>query len=380
MANDLTNVMPKILARGLMALRERVIMPQLVNSDYSNDAAQKGDVINVPVPTAKTATDVTASNTPPSPADYTPDTVAITMDNWKHSDFHLTDKDMVEIDKNRHFVPMAMDESVRAIANAINTSLMDQYVSVYGFTGTPGTTPFASDVSDITAARKILNQQLCPLDMRRGVVDFEAEAEMLSLAAFRDASQSSDSDVIINGQIGRKFGFDWYADDHVPLHTAGTASGATTDDSGYAVGVKTVTLDSAGTGTIVVGDIITFAGDDQTYTVTSGDADVSNGGTISFEPGLKVAIETSTHAITVKGNHRVNLAFHRDAFAFAMRPLMSSDVDAQLGNRILSMQDPVSGLVMRLEVSRQYKQTVWDLDCLWGVKCVRPELATRIAG
>jgi hypothetical protein len=81
--------------------------------------------------------------------------------------------------------------------------------------------------------------------------------------------------------------------------TKGTASGATTDTTGYATTTTTITLASAGTGTIIVGDIITFDGDTTKYTVTAGDADVSGGGTVTFTPGLAVAIETSAHAITV---------------------------------------------------------------------------------
>ena len=42
--------------------------------------------------------------------------------------------------------------------------------------------------------------------------------------------------------------------------------------------------------------------------------------------------------------------------------------------------DPQTGITLRLEVSRQYKQVVWEFDLLWGSKLIRPELATRIAG
>jgi hypothetical protein len=81
--------------------------------------------------------------------------------------------------------------------------------------------------------------------------------------------------------------------------TKGTAADATTDATGYATTTTTVALASAGTGTILFGDIITFDGDATKYTVTAGDADVSDGGNITFTPGLVVAIETSAHAITV---------------------------------------------------------------------------------
>jgi len=69
---------------------------------------------------------------------------------------------------------------------------------------------------------------------------------------------------------------------------------------------------------------------------------------------------------------------HRDAFAFAQRPLLTESDG--LGSRIMTMTDPMTGISLRLEVTRQYKQTVWDLDILFGAKLVRRELATRLAG
>jgi len=159
-----------------------------------------------------------------------------------------------------------------------------------------------------------------------------------------------------------------------------TGPWATTDATGYAAGVKTVTLDSAGTGAILAGDVITFAGDSQTYVVTTGDADVSGGGTIVFEPGLKTAITTSATAITLKASHVVNLAFHRDAFALAMRAPDDALKEVFNPDNSYTMQDHVTGLIMRLEIIRMYKQIMWEVDCLWGAKLIRREYACRIAG
>jgi len=400
MSNTLTNVMPKILARGLMSLRERVIMPALINSDYANDAAKKGDVINVPIPVAQTASDVTPSNTPPAPADKTPDTVAIPLDQWKHSDFHLTDEELGQIDENEHFIPMQMGEAVKALANAVNQNIWDKYkegvAGSAGFAATLGSgsttdasDPLSSDTSAIVNARKLLNQQLCPLDMRNCVLNFNAEANALALAAFRDASQKGDNQTVVKGAMGELFGIDFYADDHVPIHTAGTL----TDGSGtphkalvngaLTAGAKTMDIDSTSlSGTVEPGDVFMFAGHSQPYCVTNTStltAATNALAGITFAPALTAAV-ANNEAVYFAPDHAVNMAFHKNAFAFATRPLTALTVDRELGNRILSMQDPLSKLTLRLEVSRQYKQTVWDLDILWGAKLVRPELATRIAG
>jgi len=386
MANTLTNIMPKILAAGLMALRERAVMPRLVNADYSRDAAMKGNTIDVPVPVAQTATNVTPAAVPPTPGDTTPGVVQITLDQWKKTNFHLTDKELTEIDRNRHFVPMQVGEAARALANAINADIFSKYVGVYGYAGTAGTTPFASTVGAATALRKVLNEQLCPLSMRRGVVDFAAEANMLALSPFSDAEKVASAGVKIDGEIGRKFGLDWAADDAVPSHTAGTITTGLAAKAATAqpIGTKAVVCTTAavtGACALLAGDIITFAGDTQTYVLTANatQAVAATDVTVNVEPGLKVAL-AGGEAVTVKADHVVNLGFHRDAFALAMRPIAQSTSELSLGNEIMVMQDPVTGIPLRLEVMRQYKQVTWEFDVLWGSALVRPELAARLAG
>lgn len=83
--------------------------------------------------------------------------------------------------------------------------------------------------------------------------------------------------------------------------TVGTASGATTNASGYAVGATSLTLASAGTGTVLAGDRVRFGSSPYRYTVTAGDTDVSNGGTLTLaSPGLLEAIPAVATAITVE--------------------------------------------------------------------------------
>ena len=389
MANTLTNIMAKILARGLMTLREQAVMPRLVNGSYSSEAAQFGATIDVPIPTVREATDVAPSAAPVQGANSAPAMVQIQLNKWKKSDFFLTDKDMLEIDKNRHFMPMSVSEAIRSLANKVNSDLLAEYKGIYGYTGTAGTTPFATTASDAINARKVLHQQLAPRSDRRGVVSYDAEANMLALAAFQDVDKAGDNSVKLEGEVGRKFGINWYADDQIPTHTstaltagAATVNGAHAASAGSTDGGRTGTVSIAkatNAAPLVQGDIITLAGDTQTYVVLADVTLAVGNTTVSIAPALKSA-KAGAEAVTLKASHVVNLAFHRDAFAFANRPLVSSTQGMSLGNEILSMTDPQTGISLRLEVSRQNKQVLWEFDILYGVKLVRPELATRIAG
>jgi len=351
MANDLTNIMAKILARGLMVLREQATMPRIVNGDYSDEASKKGATIDVPISSGKTASDVVPSVTKPVSTDSAPGLVQIALDNWKQVDFSMSDKDMVEVDKNEHFMPLEMGEAIRALSNVVNVDILNEYQGVYGYVGTAGTTPFASTVTDATNARKVLMQQLAPKSERRGVLDFESEANALSLAPFSDADKIGTNQIRIEGEIGRKYGIDWYADDAILTHTAGTleGQGGVIGDPA-SVGASTVTVRSASTiGNINIGDVFTFTGDTQTYVALTTVSAIVSGTAqnVRIDPPLKIAL-ASSEAVTIKPSHVVNMAFHRDAFAFANRPLVQSTTDSALGSKIISMTDPITGISLRL--------------------------------
>lgn len=374
MANDLTTLLPKILARGLSVLRERCAITQYVNFNYDGKATEKGDQIVVPVSSARTSSDVTPGPVPSNAQDSAMDQVIVPIDQWKHADFQLTDRELTRIAMERDFFPLQAQEAVKSLANTFNEYIWNLYPQVGGFVGTAGTTPFGSTPADAINARKVLHRQLCPRTDRAGILDLDAEAAALALSAFQDVDKAGDTSTKREGEIGRKFGINWMSDDYVPTHVSGAASGYLAN-GGAAVGAKTVTIDT-GSGAFNVGDIVTFAGHPATdsYAVVSsvGGASATQ---ITLSTPLRVAVADNA-ALGFKADHVVNMAFHRDAFAVVMRPLATAGDNPD----IVSMQDPLTGLTMRLERIRGYKQTMFDFDILYGGKIVRPEYAVRIAG
>lgn len=382
MSNTFTNIIPQLLAQGLMALRENAIMARIVNTDYGRDAAEQGDAITVPIPSAVTAVDVTAAITPPANADQTPAKVTIDLDNWKEAPFYLTDKQMHEVANG--WIPKQASEAIRSLINAMDSSMLALYKGIYGiYPATTSNRPMAS-ILDATGMRKVMHQNLAPNSDRHVVLDPAAEAEALGLTQFGDSTFSGSVDAILKGELNMKLGAQWWMNQNVPTHTAGagiTTGAIAKASTAQAIGLKSVvctTAASTGAIAFLEGDIITFAGSTQTHVVTADvtEASAATDFTVAIEPGLKVALAGSEALTFDDASGVVNLMLHRDAIALATRPL----ADATMGLGAISMSDvdPISGLALRVEVTRQHKQTRFSYDMLWGTDLVRRGSACRL--
>ena len=379
MANTIDEVLPKLLAQGLMALRENVVLPRLVNRGYEELAGQKGNIINVPIPSAIGARDVSPSSSAATNQDFSPTSAPVTLDFWKEATFHLSDSDMVSAMNGT--IPMQASEAVKALANAVDSYIIGKAKGIYGLAGTAGSAPFDGSLTVAVSARQLLNEQLAPLGDRRMVIDPTAEANMLLNPNILDADKRGDAGGIIQGSIGTKLGFDWFMDQNITTYTPGTGwvTGYVLSTVAVAVGDVTANvLNATASGTIKVGDIFTVAGSTQQHVVTvAATASATVAVAIGFNPAIAAAAATGAALTVVATAYTQNLAFHRDAFAWASRPLMDIPMG---GSQFMSVVDPLSGIALRLEVSRQNKQTSFSYDILGGANIIRPELAALVAG
>lgn len=385
MANTITNVLPKILAQGLKALRQNAVMPQLVNRTYGDEAQQKGNVINIPIPSAIAARDVTPAVTYAANVDVSPTVATVTLDQWKEAPFQLSDSDVQAVMTGT--VPMQVTEAIKSLANVIDAYCLAKHTGIFNAAGTAGTTPFNGSLNMATTARKLLNLSLAPLDNRRAVIDPSAEANLLLNQEVLQFQMRGDTGGIINGSIGTKLGMDWYMDQNVTTYTPGTgwASGFIASTVAGVIGQTTLNvINATASGQVKIGDIFTIVGDTsngggaQQYVVT---ITTTVSGTvqsvITFYPPIKATIATGATLVVVSVVYTAHLAFHRDAFAWASRPLAGI---SGLGHEFQAVADPISGVSLRLEVSRQYKQTTFSFDVLYGGALIRPELACKIMG
>jgi hypothetical protein len=381
MANDITNLTPQILANILSVLRENCVMPMLVNNSYSADAAAQGAAIDINDLEDMAAFDVTPGAAPAAEviSDVDSTQQQIILNKFKATTFLMTDKEIKEIQEGTR--PRAIEKAVKAMANQINSDIFSLYKEVYQVVGTPGTSPFGTSTIEAQQASRVLSTALADKAERRLVLDEFGYANALGLSVLQKVNESGNSETLREGMISRVLGFDWYEDQQVPTHTLGAPATAAIDANATAGAVSLVLDNAAGADLAslpVVGDVFTIAGNTQQYVVTSVTADTptANETTVGIQPPLAANV-TDGAVVTFVASHVTNLAFHREAFAFASRPMLDLETP---GSLIQPLVDDVSGLAMRFEIQREWKRTVFSLDCLYGVKCVRPQFATRIAG
>lgn len=381
MANAIENLTPQILANILSVLRETCVLPNLVNNSYSSDAAAQGSTIDINDLNDMTAFDVTPGATPASNiiSDVASTKKQLVLNKFQAATFVMTDKEIKEVQEGTR--PRAIEKAVKALANKINSEIFALYKEVYNVVGTAGVNPFGTSTLEAQQAARVLGSALAPRDERRMVLDPFGYANALGLSVLQKVNESGDSEALRDGTITRALGFDWYQDQQVPTHTLGAPATAAIDANATA-GAVSLVLDNASGADLatlpVVGDVFTIAGNTQQYVVTSvtADAPTANETTVGISPALAANV-TDGAVVTFVASHTTNLAFHREAFAFASRPMMDLETP---GSLIQPLVDDVSGLAMRFEIQREWKRTVFSIDCLYGVRAVRPQLAVRIAG
>lgn len=381
MSNTLTNLIPDLYEAMDVVSRELVGFIPAVTLDANIARAAVNQTVRSYVAPAASATNITPGVTPPDDGDQTIGNQTITITKARRVPMRWNGEEERGLGSGAASIRgQQMQQAIRTLVNEIEADLAGLHIYASRAAGSAGTTPFGTsgDYTPAALSRKILADNGAPLTDLQLVLDTGAGANIRgkqsnSNTEFGDSLLRRGVLLDINGMMIRESG-------QVLTSTKGTGASATTDTAGYSVGDTVITLASAGTGTIVAGDVITFAGDANQYVVLSGDADVSGGGTITLAaPGLRKAIAASATAITVTANSVRNMAFHRGAIILAQRlPALPNGGDLAVDRTTLT--DPVSGLSFEVAMYPQYRQMQYEISCAWGVKVIKPEHTALLLG
>lgn len=261
-----------------------------------------------------------------------------------------------------------------------------------------------------------LTDELSPVADRTAILNPATIVEFLDATKGLFAAQSNLNEQFREGMMGRTGGLDVGENTLLPPHTTGTMAGSplsfgaalglsTTANSWVSTTALSVTGATA-TGTVKAGDIITLSG---VYAV-HGESKANSGRLQQFvvQADVTMTTATSTYTVTVKpaliwgsGNAFQNvalsgvsdtsgltvtrlgasatafaqdIAFHKDAFAFASVDL--EDVSPYGASCSRAVSDQIS-----MRFIQQYNSTddkvVGRFDVLWGFAGLLPELAVR---
>ena len=382
--NTLTNLIPDLYAALNVVSRELVGFIPAVGADMRNTPAAKDETIRIPIAGTANVSDVSPSMSISEPTDQTVTNTTVTISKSRVAEFGFTGEEQKGLNNGVGYISIQAQmiaQAMRSLVNEVENDIADLYYKASRAYGTGGTTPFSSNLGDSAQVRKIIEDNGGWINGNMNlVIDSTAAANLRTLTQLTKANEADSADTLRRGVLLDLHGFALRSSAQIASHTKGTASGATTDASGYSEGDTTITLASAGTGTILAGDVITFAGDSNKYLVTSGDSDVSNGGTITIAaPGLKQDIAASATAITVQNSYTANMAFERSAIQLVTRvPAKPQEGDARIDNMIIT--DPASGLSFEVSVWAGNRKVRYELGLAWGVALIKPEHTAILLG
>jgi hypothetical protein len=383
MGNTLTAILPTIYEALDVVSRELVGLVPAVARDSSAERAAVNQNITYYVVPAVVGEDITPGNVPADSGDQTMGAGTMTIAKSRAFPVRWSGEEqraLMNGDKPqlRNIMRDQFAQAMRAGVNEIESDLGLSYKGASRAYGTAGTTPFATatDLTELTNVNKILDDNGAPASDRHLALGTTAFANLAGKQSqLFKVNEAGTEELLRRGALTLLMGYDVHRSAQIKSVTKGTGASYTTDTAGYAVGATAITL-ITGSGTILAGDVITFAGDTNKYVVAS----ALSGGVVTLAaPGLRVAIPTSATAVTVGGNFAGNLAFSRNAIHLVTRtPAMPEGGDD--ADDVQEIIDPISGLAFQVAYYKQYRRVKIEFGIAWGYKVVKPEHLAILLG
>lgn len=385
MANVLTDLAADIYRAADVVGREQVgIIPSITLNTDAGTRVAKGDTVRSHFTrTPSVNTSFSPAMTIPEGTDQTVDNKTLTVDNFASVQIPWTGEDIKHVNNGSGFETIYGDQiaqAMRAITNSI-----EQYVAGVAYKGasraygTAATTPFGSNFNEVAEIRQILVDNGCPMDNQVTLaINSLAGTKLRNLAQLQKVNEAGGSELLRRGALLDLQQIMIKESAGIQRHTKGTGANYLADlVAGYPVGSTALHVDT-GTGTILAGDVVTFAGDSNKYVVGTGFAGDGDGDIVLNDPGLRIALDNND-AMTVGDSYTGNIAFHRSAIELVVRP-PAAPMGGDAAVDVMTVQDPFSGLVFEIAVYKGYMKAMIEVRCLYGAKVWKPQHVATLLG
>jgi|3_EtaG_2_1085321.scaffolds.fasta_scaffold02227_4 hypothetical protein len=399
MAN--TILTPTAVTReSLRILHQKLNFVGTINRQYDDsyavEGAKIGDSLKIRLPneyTVRTGATLNAQ-------DISETSVTLQVATQKGVDVNFTSKELtMDLDG---FSKRILEPAMSVLAANIESDAMVMYKDVWNEVSDVGA---AGTFADVLNVKKKLTDSLAPLGDRTFNLDTQSSVDIITdtKSLFQDSGQIAKQ--YKEGKLGRVAGFDFYENTLWPTHTTGSDDG--TGDhkvNGANQTGASITHDSAGSGTLLTGDVISFAGCNRVHPETKADTGIlmkfvvtsdmtATATTVAISPSIVTSGATQnvsasptttgaiwkresddSTAIGASADYLIGMAYHKDAFAFATADLLKpSGVD-------FCAREVMDGISMR--IVRDYDINNDKLPCridvLYGYKTLRAPLACRL--
>jgi P22 coat protein - gene protein 5 len=374
MANVFTALQPVLYSAAQDVSNEPFGVVSAIAASFDDKGVAIGDTVKVPVAPTRSTSDYTPAMTTTAGTDATASTVDVQITANKFVSWNMTGEQLRSLENggtDMEWVRQMIAQGMRALRNGAEIAACTAIKQgASRAVGTAGTNPFASNIDIIPDARKVLFDNGAPMVDLQMCIDSTAGTAARKLGIIQQAYQAGNDSERRSGDLLRQFGFQIRESAGIGLHTIGTGASYLLNGA-LAVGDTTVTVDT-GSGTILAGDIVTFAGTSTKYVVNT----ALSGTTFAIgRPGSR-AVEADNDAVTVGGAYTANLAFERNAVVGIMRPPVMPP-NPLMQNTLIS--DPMGMTYLLCQIAGDGMAT-WRLHLAYGFKVVQTEHVAIVLG
>jgi hypothetical protein len=351
------------------------------------NAGTEGAAIGQPVRSHFTrqaaAANISPSMTIPEGTDQTVDNKTLTMTKQRGVPIPWTGEDIKYVNGGSGFETIYGDQiaqAMRTLTNEIEADLaVEAYRNASRAVGAAGTTPFGSDYKVVAEARQILVDNGMPVNDGRlsMVINSIAGTNLRNLAKLQDVNTSGNDTLLRQGVLLPLQGVMIKESAQNQAHTKGTATGLDAA-GGESVGETNIALDGGDGGTLLPGDVVTFAGDTVNKYVVNTGFTAAAGTAIIGGPGMRNALGDGVE-MTIGNSYTANVLFHQSAIELAMRP-PAKPVGGDAAVDVMMVQDPHSGLVFEISVYKGFNKMMIFVGAVWGVKAWKPDAIALVMG
>ena len=380
--NTITGLVPEIFEALDIVSRELTGMIPSATLNASANSAQVGQAIRVDVEPVGNVSNITPAMVVPDPTGQTSGFTDIIITKSRAAEFGFNGEDQLGLNTGAGYGSVRANkiaQAIRAVTNEVEADLCGLQSTFSRAVGTAGTTPFgtANDYTDASKALQVLKDNGSPLQDNQLVINTNAGVNMLGKQA--NVSDAGSDSILRQGVLLDVNGMPIRESAQVNTVAAvGTSANAVTT-AGHAVGSTSIVLKAAGTGTILAGDVITFAGDTNQYVVVTGVGAVSGATIVIAAPGLRQALPVGDKAISIVAASARNMAFNRSAIVLAARA-PARPVEGDMASDVIVITDPRSGLSMEFAMYQGYRKVRYEVALAWGVKNIKPEHTALLLG